>query len=1124
MPPLPLLERSVSYTSEAATVGPEVVNDKLPNKVKTTRFTWITWIPMSLWQQFHRIANVYFLVISCLVCLEFSPVQPASTALPFAGVLLWTALKDMYEDRKRQRDDDHVNLSKTWKFDIPSKQFVLTCWRDLLVGDIILSFAGDMFPADLMLAGAQNGQAFISTMSLDGETNLKERRPPAICSALSGKATALSETRGIQLQVADSREMPEGMLVTLTQTATDFTNKLILEQKLHVAFDKPKVPLPEMGGRVKLLSPSEASKKIIEQLKVSEESPLTFENFLPRGCKLQQTAWAVSVIAYPCRESKVWLNSEVSAAKTSNLQVALNRCVLGLVAILFCFCLLASVLAQVVGTDGVPLDFPKKVAIYFIILYHIVPVSLYVVFELVKLLLGNAINRDEQMKDAHTGDHALARTSDLVEELGQVEHIFSDKTGTLTCNEMRFARCYIQNRDLGDFRPADGQEVTTALPPGVEEARRVMNDPSDPLCQDAQTFFMCLAVCHDAQVDLGTDNAPEYSGSSADEVAFLEAANQVGMSMRSRQAMAGSSGACLEIKMPTGKLMLTNVLCVLPFDSDRKRMTVVCEWDGNILCVTKGADTTMAPLCSNVPNHVVDQLKVYAKLGLRTLVIACKNVDSDFFAEWQQEYETARSAGGEERERLMVECAMKMEHSLRLYGLTAVEDRLQDGVPAAIATLNDMNIHVWMLTGDKTETAIEIAKSCNLIKEKQDLVKLVEATSNDTAWRMLQDAEREICSASDAGGKVLVLDGTFMLQVGRLVEEAEASSLSKSAFATLIQIAMAASSCVCCRLSPKQKRGLVDMVRTAGQGRITLAVGDGANDVAMIQGAHVGIAVRGREGTQAVQACDVAISQFRFLVPLLQCHGRRAYRSVSLYICYFIYKHVALAVGDMLWACQDSFRGSNAYPEWLSSGYPVVYTALPIIIIVLMDRDLPDDVAINNPTLYRDGQDRVYFNVTVFSIWMASGVWHGGLAWLLPSFVVDNGRLDGENDPDFWMASTVSFSLVMAHVSLRLWLVSLNRTKKATVGVLGLCLFVYFVSVVILGHTIFGEWMQPELEGVPLEAMKSTRALLVLFLTPLALILDLVAFQLLVKFRPTRLDTARKQYKIRARQVVPVLP
>merc|ERR1712079_81548 len=287
-------------------------------------------------------------------------------------------------------------------------------------------------------------------------------------------------------------------------------------------------------------------------------------------------------------------------------------------------------------------------------------------------------------------------------------------------------------------------------------------------------------------------------------------------------------------------------------------------------------------------------------------------------------------------------------------------------------------------------------------------------------------------------GSTLVLDGGFIKLI-----MAKDNGLDE-----LYKLAMLSSGCVCCRLAPQQKRVLVEMVKKKDQSRITLAIGDGANDTAMIQGAHVGIAVRGKEGNQAVQASDVVISQFRFLVPLLLCHGRRAYRRIAVFLCYYVYKHVVLAVGDIFWAHQSNFAGQIAYPEWLSSCYALLFTSLPVIVIIGFDSDLPDEVVLAHPELYEEGQMRMYFNAAIFAIWILSGIWHGGLAWLVPNLLI--GCQDPDNQ-DFWIGSIASFTLIIIIVSLRLWLISLNQFAMQTILVLFVSIVTYFAVVFILG-------------------------------------------------------------------------
>jgi len=853
---------------------------------------------------------VYFLFVSILVCMPFSPTMASSTAVPFACVLLWTALKDMYEDLRRRRDDEAENSRLCWRYDAATSSFVNVQWRQVLVGDIVLSFQDEAFPADMVIVGAAGGQAFISTANLDGETNLKERRAVDVCSIF---AQCLPAEKVGKMEQAEVRSRA-GLIVDL-----------LLQQQFQAALDEPKVGPTNYGGTAQLNAVSESVRQTMSYQKVDSKILMNFEHFVPRGCLLRNTPWLLSVAAYVGDESKARLGVGLPAAKISNLQVQLNSCVKGLLCLLCTVCIYAAIMGRAMGDDDSGDDFFVRFLIYWIILYQIVPISLYVCFEVLKLILGFQINSDPMMVYEPTGQGALARTADLVEELGEVQHIFSDKTGTLTQNEMRFARCCILGKDLGDFRPVEptprisassGSRSASkeAVEDGVAEARRIMAHADDQLYEETQRFFLCLALCHDVQVETGEEDGKlRYSGSSPDEVAFLEATQQVGMALRARRPTPGSSGAVLEIEGPAGNMRVA-VICQVPFSSDRKRMTVVCEhFDGRILCITKGADNVMGSLCEGgaIGESSLQCIDSYARLGLRTLVIAWKELDHKFFEDWRTRFEAAKSLGVDEREQRMAVCAAELEHSLKFCGISAIEDRLQDGVPQAIAMLKAMGIRMWVLTGDKTETAVEIARSCSLISPDMEIVYLVGCTSTEEAVRCLQQNLDNLRKSTPAGGTALVLDGSLVQSV----------LASEDAKALLHKLALISLSCVCCRLAPQQKRALVQIIKDRDSSVITLAVGDGANDVPMIQGAHVGVAVRGKEGCQAVQASDITISQFRFLVPLLHCHGRRAYRRVATFLCYYVYKHIVLAFGDILWAHQRAFAGEIAYAEWLSSAY-----------------------------------------------------------------------------------------------------------------------------------------------------------------------------------------------------------
>jgi len=328
----------------------------------------------------------------------------------------------------------------------------------------------------------------------------------------------------------------------------------------------------------------------------------------------------------------------------------------------------------------------------------------------------------------------------------------------------------------------------------------------------------------------------------------------------------------------------------------------------------------------------------------------------------------------------------------------------------------------------------------------------------------------------------------------------------------IYELAVMSKTCLWCRLSPSQKKKLVTLVREKNTQAVTLAIGDGANDVAMIQGAQVGIGLRGKEGNQAVQSCDIAISQFRFLVPLLMCHGRRNYRRVATFLCYFIYKHVVLAMGDIVWAHVSRFQGTKTYPEWLDTLYPAGFTALPVVLSLGTDLDIKDWVANTHPELYAVGIQRALFNPVVFTGWMFCGIWHGAVAWSLPHLLVGNDQVDVDSSP-FWLASVVGFSVVIFNVSLRLVLVSFNRCSAGLVGSLALCIAGYFADLFLFAETSIGEALgQPQIKGMAVEMFSNGEALLALFLTPvIALLVDGTFLAVRKTVFPTKLELIRKE-------------
>lgn len=1083
--------RQISFSREmTVAVEPPSLNEMQsgsPNRIRTTRFTWLTWLPKSLFAQFHRAANVYFLFVSIIVCLPDGPMMWSSTVVPFIGVLLWTAFKDLYEDMRRKKDDDAENLRTCLRYDTKSKKFAEATWKDVRIGDILLNFADEAFPADVLLVRTAGGQAFISTVNLDGETNLKERNSANLLSALCDMPEAGPD-------VPRGEEAHEQVLATAVQTAQH-----LYAEGLQVELQAPKPVLTDMEGSLKLSTASASATAKLTELEVTLPCKLSYELFVPRGCVLRNTLYVISIAAFTGPQTKTRLNAAEAVGKVSNMQVYLNRGVQGLVIALILWCIYCATSAEIQGVsaeDG--RNWFLRFLFYWIILYQIIPISLYVFFEIVKLVLGFQINRDPQMKDERTKLGAMARTADLVEEMGQVNFVFSDKTGTLTENEMVFAHCCVCHenedaRDLGDFR-MNPKLAEKEDAPGVAEGKLVLSSPEDPRYAEVLWFFVNLATNHSVQVE-GEGVEKKFEGSSADEVAFVEAAQAVGVTFVSRTRIAGTSSTEVVLRGPNAKDLTFTILCEIPFSSDRKRMSVIVKHEGEYWCLCKGADNIMGPLCDRpLGGSLGVSLTHYSKLGLRTLVIASKKLnDREFVEDWLVRWKEATVA--EDREREMARVAAEVEHSLRAAGVTAIEDKLQDGVPEAIVSVKAANIRFWVLTGDKTETAVEIAKACKLFLDNTTLAYLVNCSSESQALQLIEDAKTTMEGKSNGG---LVLDGTFVQQI----------LTSKDGRPMLYELAMSSQTCVCCRLSPQQKRRLVELVKDMNRKGITLAIGDGANDVPMIQGAHVGIGIRGKEGNQAVQASDVAISQFRFIVPLLFCHGRRAYRRVATFICYMFYKHTVLAVGDIFFAHQITFAAKIAYPEWLNSAFASVICGLPVVVVVSLDYDIPDKVALSRPDLYIEGLRRMRFNPMILIAWMFSALYHGGLAWLVPNLTV--GTLDTE-ESEFWYASCVSFILCVVFVNFRLWMVAESPFGKETVLVMLFSFVCLVVTLVVLAESPLGDWMQPQIEGAFVGIFSDQKYFLPMFLTPLLLLLDLAVYQAIAIFDPYPLTAAKRQ-------------
>ncbi|XP_049918301.1 probable phospholipid-transporting ATPase VD isoform X1 [Epinephelus moara] len=1157
------------------------------NAIRTTKYSLLTFIPMNLFQQFHRAANLYFLF---LVLLNWVPVveafQKEITMIPLLVVLIVIAIKDALEDYRRYLFDKKVNNNLVRVFCGKQKTYIDQCWKDVRVGDFVRLSCNEIIPADMLLLYSSDprGVCYIETANLDGETNLKQRQ---VVSDLP----------------------PQGVEFNLE----NFHSRIECEN--------PNNDLSRFRGYMEHPSGVRVG--------------LHNGNLLLRSCTIRNTETVVGIVVYAGHETKAMMNNSGPRYKRSQLEKRLNTDILWCVLLLIIMCLTAAIghgLWLKNLKDPIFLvdkeTSPALAGFYvfwtmIIVLQVLIPISLYVSIEIVKLGQIYFINNDLALYNKQLDSRIQCRALNITEDLGQIQYLFSDKTGTLTENKMVFRRCSIfgveypheeNGRRLEVYEAekseAAGRSVTlksgcsgkslscrslsckhssvslhtlTAESEEEEEhlsshmqprtsafcsrvAREVMPDPElvrklNWLCSPVLAlsdgssgtsssleltyitdFFLALAICNSVVVsspsqprhvvpeartplksleeiklmfqrlsfspfsalstlspplikgsprsftsrlfargktgsltlstptnsttegseagqesnmensnlrrklelpsgveggDAGqtedretmddikdtkanpggsrqdvediirevdsesdTDDELLYEAESPDEAALVHAAQAYRCTLRGRSAES------LLVDLPGLGSLAVQLLHILPFDSNRKKMSVVVRHPltGQVVVYTKGADSAIMDLtetpkgaeqAQEIYSHIREQtqkhLDSYAREGLRTLCIAKKVLEEEEYEVWLKRQLLAESSI-ENREELLLESAERLETNLTLLGTTGIVDRLQEEVPETIEALQKAGIKVWILTGDKKETAINIAYACKLLCPDDQLL-TANCGSKDACAAILEELKLEVQrgenslteltaagnphgepSSSSVGGFILVIDG-------RTLDWALQEEL-KSDF---LELSCRCKAVICCRSTPLQKSQVVRLIRDQ-LGVMTLAVGDGANDVSMIQVADVGIGISGQEGMQAVMSSDFAISRFKHLSRLLLVHGHWCYSRLANMILYFIYKNV-MYVNLLFWYqffC--GFSGSVMTNAWVLILFNLLFTSVPPLIYGVLDQDTPVDTLMELPELYQAAQSSKVYAPYIFWITVLDAFYQSLVCFFVPYF------------------------------------------------------------------------------------------------------------------------------------------
>eukprot|EP00834_Sanchytrium_tribonematis_P006644 NODE_509_length_6670_cov_0.463856.p1 type:complete len:1053 gc:universal NODE_509_length_6670_cov_0.463856:3825-667(-) len=1009
------LGRSYKATASANTEAPKSrliqfnhPSKHLDNSISTSKYSLASFFPKFMLEQFSKYANMFFLFISILQQIpNISPTSRYTTIGPLIFILCVAAFKEAIEDSKRHKSDNEVNHRKVQV--LVGNEFVFKQWIECQVGDIVKVENSNYFPADIIVLSTSepDGLCYVETSNLDGETNLKIKqcRPETV--------TWMNPAQLKEIDGYIESELPNNSLYTFDGT---------LRYKLNKELE---------GGQINehgILTPDGHNNPRIATLNRSKpsnnrdghmECPLGPEQMLLRGCQLRNTKWIQGMIIFTGHETKLMRNATSAPIKRTDVEKKTNRQIVFLFILMIFMSLFCSIgllitissnnqsdntddrwylqdPANLIKNDpsNYALEFIKNFTTFLILFNSLIPISLMVTMEIVKAVTAYLINSDNDMYYPPIKSHAICRTSSLVEELGQIKYIFSDKTGTLTCNIMEFRQACIAGKCYSDRPQKDGN-----LPIHDFDQLKLDSKSNDKHGQIVHEFLLLLSACHTVIPEMpdGTElniqdpnslNQIIYQASSPDESALVKGARLLDYIFMNRKPHS------IQI-LVKNELKEYQILQVNEFNSTRKRMSVIVRNpDGKLVVYCKGADTVILERLSN-QNPFIEitnqALSEYANEGLRTLCLASREIPQQEYTEWSKLYEKASTTLVNRQEELD-KCAELIETNLFLLGCTAIEDKLQDGVPDTIYNLIQAGIRIWVLTGDRLETAINIGFSCKLLNGDMDLMQCDVDTKEefksflDTQLTKVKSSRNLPVFPSE------ITPSKFSFFTGNPYKSDDLDT-SKSPLALVVtgkalkyalesefeldflRLACLCQSVICCRVSPLQKALVVKLVKKHLK-TLTLAIGDGANDVGMIQAAHVGIGINGLEGTQAARASDVAIAQFRYLQKLLLVHGTWAYNRISKLILYCFYKNIALQFTQLWFAFQNGFTGQTIYESWSLAAYNLFFTAFQPLYIGIFEQFIHSNNLLKYPQLYHYGQHQHFFNSKSFWGIALNGIYH----------------------------------------------------------------------------------------------------------------------------------------------------
>uniref|UniRef100_A0A671MBI5 Phospholipid-transporting ATPase n=1 Tax=Sinocyclocheilus anshuiensis TaxID=1608454 RepID=A0A671MBI5_9TELE len=875
---------------------PEKCEEKYPkNAIKNQKYNIVTFVPGVLYQQFKFFLNLYFLVVACSQFVPSLKIGYLYTYwAPLGFVLAVTMVREAVDEVRRCRRDKEMNSQLYSKLTVR--------------GDHNMTHPDDIIiPADMIFlrTSEKTGSCFIRTDQLDGETDWK-----------------------LRITVACTQRLPAlGDLFSVSA---------------YVYAQKPQLDIHSFEGN---FTREDCDPPIHESLSI--ENTLWASTVVASGT-------VIGVVIYTGKEMRSVLNTSQSKNKVGLLDLELNR----LTKALF----LAQVVLSVVmvALQGFLGPWFRNLFRFVVLFSYIIPISLRVNLDMGKSAYGWMIMKDENIPGT------VVRTSTIPEELGRLVYLLTDKTGTLTQNEMVFKRLHLGTVSYGMDTMDEIQShiiQSYAQPP----APKVRKSVSSRIHKAVKAIALCHNVTPvyesrvngasaepestEADQDFSDDNRT-YQASSPDDVALVRWTESVGLTLVNRDLTS------LQLKTPAGHILTYYILQIFPFTSESKRMGIIVreEATGDITFYMKGADVAMASIVQ-YNDWLEEECGNMAREGLRTLVVAKKALTEEQYQDFESRYNQAKLSV-HDRALKVAAVVESLEREMELLCLTGVEDQLQADVRPTLELLRNAGIKIWMLTGDKLETATCIAKSSHLVSRNQDIHVFKPVSNRGEAHLELNAFRRKHDCA-------LVISGDSLEVCLRYYEH------------EFVELACQCPAVVCCRCSPTQKAQIVRLLQQHTDNR-TCAIGDGGNDVSMIQAADCGIGIEGKEGKQASLAADFSITQFKHIGRLLMVHGHNSYKRSAALGQFVMHRGMIISTMQAVFSSIFYFASVPLYQGFLMVGYATIYTMFPVFSLVL-DQDVKPEMALLYPELYKDLTKGRSLSFKTFLIWVLISVYQGGI-------------------------------------------------------------------------------------------------------------------------------------------------